>query len=146
VRAAALAWSVVEVPAGEIDRIGLHVANVAAMRRALVGLSPAPSYALTDGFRVPGLPVPALAVWKGDQVSACIAAASVLAKVTRDRIMIELDGAFPGYGFAEHKGYCTPEHQAALSRLGPCHEHRASYSNVKAAAGLSENGVMAVSA
>ncbi len=90
---------------------------------------------LTDGFRVDGLGVPGLAVWKGDQVAACVAAASVLAKVTRDRIMVELDGRFPGYGFAEHKGYITAEHSAALREHGPCAEHRFSYVNVAPVSG-----------
>jgi ribonuclease HII len=89
---------------------------------------------LTDGFGVPGLGVPGLAVWKGDQVSACVAAASVLAKVTRDRIMVEMDAEFPVYGFAEHKGYVTDEHSAALNNYGPCVQHRFSYVNVAAAA------------
>jgi ribonuclease HII len=88
---------------------------------------------LTDGFKVDGLGVPGLAVWKGDQVAACVAAASVLAKVTRDRIMVEMDARFPEYGFAEHKGYVTPEHTANLDRHGPCLEHRFSYVNVAAA-------------
>jgi ribonuclease HII len=87
---------------------------------------------LTDGFGVPGLGAPGLAIWKGDRVAACIAAASVLAKVTRDRIMVDMDTAFPGYGFAEHKGYSTDEHSAALARYGPCVQHRYSYANVAA--------------
>src|SRR5215470_3130795 len=86
----ALAWSVVVIEPVEIDRLGLHVCNVAGMRRALAGLSIRPGYVLTDGFEVPGLAVPALAMWKGDQVAACVAAASIVAKVTRDRIMTSL--------------------------------------------------------
>ncbi len=132
----ALAWSVVIVPPGEVDSRGLHVCNLAAMRRALAGLAVRPSYVLTDGFPVDGLGVPGLAVWKGDRVAACVAAASVIAKVTRDRIMCELDEVHPEYGFAEHKGYVTPEHSAALTRHGPCPEHRFSYANVAAVAGL----------
>jgi ribonuclease HII len=89
---------------------------------------------LTDGFKVDGLGVPGLAVWKGDQVAACVAAASVIAKVTRDRIMADLHNDWPKYGFDEHKGYVTPEHQAALKRHGPCVEHRFSYVNVAAVA------------
>src|SRR5215469_11271606 len=84
---AALAWHVVVIDPGEIDRLGLHVCNVSGMRRALAGLAASPGYVLTDGFEVPGLAVPALAMWKGDQVAACVAAASIVAKVTRDRIM-----------------------------------------------------------
>jgi ribonuclease HII len=135
VRARALAYTVVVIPADEVDARGLHVCNVAAMRRALALLSTRPDYVLTDGFGVDGLGVPGLAVWKGDQVAACVAAASVLAKVTRDRIMVDLGGRFPGYGFAEHKGYITPEHTAALESYGPCAEHRFSYVNVAAVSG-----------
>jgi ribonuclease HII len=125
----------VVVPPAEVDARGLHVCNLAAMRRALASLAPRPEYVLTDGFAVDGLGVPGLAVWKGDRVAACVAAASVLAKVTRDRLMVELDGDFPEYGFAEHKGYVTPEHSAALRRHGPCREHRFSYVNVAAVSG-----------
>jgi ribonuclease HII len=91
---------------------------------------------LTDGFPVGGLGVPGLAVWKGDRVAACIAAASVVAKVTRDRMMLELHDEHPQYGFDEHKGYITAEHTAALAEHGPCAHHRFSYVNVRAAAGL----------
>jgi ribonuclease HII len=129
----AAAWSAVVIPPQEVDRIGLHVANVTGMRRALAQLSVLPSYVLTDGFPVPGLDVPGLAVWKGDRVAACIAAASVVAKVTRDRLMVALHERFPAYEFATHKGYCTPEHQAALLANGPCPEHRFSYVNVRGA-------------
>lgn len=130
--AQAAAYAVVVIPPGEIDARGLHVCNLAGMRRALASLAVRPEYVLTDGFGVDGLGVPGLAVWKGDQVAACVAAASVVAKVTRDRIMVELDGRWPGYGFAEHKGYVTPEHSAALQRHGPCRMHRFSYANVAA--------------
>ena len=130
----ALAFSVVVVPAGEVDRCGLHVMNVRAMRQAVTRLAVCPSYVLTDGFAIGGMPAPALAVWKGDRVAACVAAASVLAKVTRDRLMVGLHDRWPVYDFARHKGYITPEHSAALTRHGPCPEHRSSYVNVKAAA------------
>ncbi|MCW2726492.1 MAG: putative ribonuclease [Frankiales bacterium] len=126
-------WSVVVVPPGEVDRCGLHVMNIRAMRQAVGRLDPCPSYALTDGFPVSGMPVPTLAVWKGDRVAACVAAASVVAKVTRDRIMVGLHERHPAYGFAVHKGYVVPEHQAALREHGPCAEHRFSYVNVRAA-------------
>jgi ribonuclease HII len=132
--AVALAYEVVVIPPTEVDAAGLHVCNVTGMRRALAGLAVRPDYVLTDGFRVDGLGVPGLAVWKGDQVAACVAAASVIAKVTRDRIMVELDREFPQYGFAEHKGYVTPEHTAALEEYGPCVQHRFSYVNVASAA------------
>lgn len=129
----ALAWSVVVVPPQQVDGCGLHVMNVRAMRQAVQRLDPLPSYALTDGFPVAGMPVPTLAVWKGDRVAACVAAASVIAKVTRDRIMTELDRRYPAYGFAVHKGYVVPEHRAALRKHGPCPEHRFSYVNVRGA-------------
>ncbi|MCW2568082.1 MAG: ribonuclease [Mycobacterium sp.] len=131
--ARASAYAVVVVPAAEVDRRGLHRSNLDGMRRALAKLEPAPAYALTDGFRVDGLGVPGLAVPKGDRVAACIAAASVLAKVTRDRMMLVLHEQFPEYDFARHKGYCTEAHSVALRRYGVCPEHRMSYANVRAA-------------
>ncbi len=139
----AVAWSVVVVPPQEVDRCGLHVMNLRAMRQAVGRLDPSPSYALTDGFAVSGMGVPALALWKGDRVAACVAAASVIAKVTRDRLMVELDSRYPHYGFKVHKGYVVPEHQAALRAHGPCLEHRWSYVNVRTAGrGLVQNGAM----
>ncbi|HEY8043130.1 MAG TPA: ribonuclease HII [Streptosporangiaceae bacterium] len=126
----ALSWHRVIIPAAEIDACGLHVCNIAGMRRALAGLSCQPGYVLTDGFAVRGLGVPALAMWKGDEVAACVAAASIVAKVTRDRIMTGLDGQYPAYGFARHKGYSTRSHMRALAQHGPCPEHRASFANV----------------
>jgi len=127
----ALAYQVVVVPAWEIDAIGIHVANIEGMRRAVAGLDQRPGYVLTDGFKVPGVAVPSLPVIGGDATAACIAAASILAKVTRDRMMVELDRRLPGYGFAGHKGYNTPEHTEALNRLGPSNEHRRSWRNVR---------------
>jgi ribonuclease HII len=127
----AAAYSVVVVSAEEIDAWGLHVANLAGMRRALGTLTPAPQYALTDGFPVRGLGVPSTAVWKGDATIACIAAASILAKVTRDAIMTEMHDRWPQYDFAGHKGYVTPTHNAALREHGPCPEHRRRYVNVR---------------
>lgn len=145
VREQALAHAVVVIPPGEVDRRGLHVCNLAGMRRALASLNVTPDYVLTDGFNVDGLGVPGLAVWKGDQVAACVAAASVLAKVTRDRIMVDLDARHPEYGFAVHKGYATADHSAALTRYGPCPEHRFSYANVAAVAGrTSRRGTVGV--
>ena len=132
----ALAWSVVVVSHEECDRLGMHVANVEALRRAVARLEVRPSYVLTDGFPVDGLEVPGLAVWKGDRVAACIAAASVIAKVTRDRIMTELDSDWPAYEFAVHKGYITDAHSAALDRHGPSPVHRMRFVNVRRAAGL----------
>jgi len=127
----AVAWRAVVVPAADVDRLGLHRCNVAAMRRALAVLEPAPEYVLTDGFPVRGLGVPGLAMWKGDRVAACIAAASVVAKVTRDRMMVEMHDVYPAYNFARHKGYGTAEHAAALREHGPCPEHRRSFANVR---------------
>jgi ribonuclease HII len=131
--ARAVAYSVVIVPAAEIDAYGLHVANLAGMRRAIGQLDPSPDYALTDGFPVSGVGAPATAVWKGDATVACIAAASILAKVTRDAIMTELHEQWPEYDFARHKGYVTGVHSAALDRWGPCAEHRRRYVNVRRA-------------
>jgi len=132
----ALAWSVVVIPHDECDRLGMHVANVEALRRAVAKLDLPPSYVLTDGFPVDGLGVPGLAVWKGDRVAACVAAASVLAKVTRDRIMLELDEQWPAYDFKTHKGYITATHTAALDAHGPSPVHRMRFVNVRRAAGL----------
>jgi ribonuclease HII len=129
----AVSYSIVIVPADEIDRYGLHVANLAGMRRAIGQLEPGPHYALTDGFPVPGLPVPSTAVWKGDATVACIAAASILAKVTRDAIMTELHDQWPQYDFVKHKGYVTSTHAKALIEWGPCAEHRRRYVNVRRA-------------
>ena len=134
--ARALAWSVMIIPATEVDARGLHVCNLAAMRRALASLETRPEYVLTDGFPVDGLGVPGLAVWKGDRVAACISAASVIAKVTRDRIMVALHDSVPQYDFATHKGYCTDDHAAALDEHGPSPVHRMRFVNVRRAAGI----------
>lgn len=130
----ALSWSAVVIEPPEIDALGLHEANLQALRRALRRLDPPVGYALTDGFPVDGIGCPGLAIWKGDAVASCVAAASIVAKVTRDRIMQAADELFPGYGFAVHKGYATSAHQRALDDLGPCSIHRRSYANVAAAA------------
>src|SRR3954465_14485238 len=119
----AVAWSVVVIESDECDRLGMHVANVEALRRAVALLETPPEYVLTDGFPVDGLGVPGLAMWKGDRVAACISAASVLAKVTRDRIMVDLHERWPEYDFATHKGYITEEHSEALAEHGPCPIH-----------------------
>ncbi|MCW2793219.1 MAG: Ribonuclease [Nocardioides sp.] len=132
----ALAWSVVVISHDECDALGMHVANIEALRRAVALLDLPPSYVLTDGFPVDGLGVPGLAVWKGDRVAACIAAASVLAKVTRDRMMCELDREWPAYDFKTHKGYITDVHSAALLEHGPSPVHRMRFVNVRRAAGL----------
>ncbi|CUR59809.1 Ribonuclease HII [metagenome] len=132
----ALAWSVVVVEPDECDRLGMHVANIEALRRAVALLDLKPGYVLTDGFPVDGLGTPGLAVWKGDRVAACVAAASVLAKVTRDRIMVGLDARYPAYDFKTHKGYITDVHSAALTAHGPCEIHRRRFVNVRRAEGL----------
>jgi ribonuclease HII len=128
----ALAVSVIIVPAKEVDQRGVHAANLDGMRRAVQGLSVVPSYVLTDGYAIEGLAIPNVAVWKGDQVVTCISAASIIAKVTRDRIMRELDTNFPNYGFAKHKGYITKVHNESLQEHGPCIEHRRSFANIAA--------------
>ncbi|WP_197380905.1 ribonuclease HII [Mycolicibacterium mengxianglii] len=131
IRRYALAYHVVFIPSTEVDRRGVHVANIEGMRRAVAGLATRPGYVLSDGFRVPGLATPSLPVISGDAAAACIAAASVLAKVSRDRLMVNMDREHPGYGFADHKGYSTAAHSEALSRLGPCAQHRQSFINVR---------------
>ncbi len=132
----ALDWHVVVIGSDQIDATGLHVCNVSGMRRAFAGLRCQPGYVLTDGFPVRGLGVPALAVWKGDQVTASVAAASVVAKVSRDRMMRDLHERYPWYGFDRHKGYNTDEHVRALTEHGPCPVHRYSFVNVRAAGTL----------
>jgi ribonuclease HII len=124
--------SVITVSASEIDERGVHAANLDGMRRAVKGLTLEPAYVLTDGYAIEGLAVPNVAVWKGDQVVTAISAASIIAKVTRDHLMVELDGVYPEYGFAKHKGYITAAHTAALAQYGPCAEHRKSFSNIAA--------------
>ena len=127
-----LAYSIIEISPEEIDRIGLHKSNLAGMRRAINALTIQPEYVLTDGYAIEGLAIPNLAVWKGDQVVLSISAASILAKVYRDRIMIAVDSQYPGYGFAQHKGYITAAHTKALGELGVTAIHRKSFANVAA--------------
>ncbi|MSO17033.1 MAG: ribonuclease HII [Candidatus Planktophila sp.] len=123
---------IIRVSVQEIDERGVHAANLDGMRRAVKGLTIEPAYVLTDGYPIQGLAIPNVAVWKGDQVVTAISAASIIAKVTRDREMIELDKKYPQYGFAGHKGYITAAHTAALVKHGPCVEHRRSFSNIAA--------------
>lgn len=115
------------VPPAVIDQFGIQHANYSAMAQAIDQLSPSPDYLLIDGFRVPGLPVPQERIIKGDSRSQSIAAASVIAKVTRDRLMMEYDVTYPEYGFAAHKGYGTRAHMDAIEKHGPCPVHRMSF-------------------
>ena len=129
---AALSVSVVIITNKEIDSRGVHAANLDGMRRAVQGLDVTPAYVLTDGYAIEGLALPNLAVWKGDQVVTCISAASIIAKVTRDRIMRELDLIYPEYGLKSHKGYITKSHTDALKEYGVTPIHRRSFSNIAA--------------
>jgi ribonuclease HII len=126
-----------------IDLRGLHRSNLALLRRCVRALDPVPDYVLTDGFPVTKMPCPSLGVKKGDMVAASIAAASIIAKVTRDRIMRRLHRRYPAFGFAENKGYGTPEHWAVLDREGPTPVHRLSFAGVGQAAlpGFGRRGV-----
>jgi len=132
IRAAALDACVVVVSAAEVDQLNVLGATLAGMSRAVAALLPPPPFALIDGDRPPRLSVPLRTVVRGDSKVPAIAAASILAKVARDALMVELDALHPGYGFAKHKGYPTPDHLAALKRLGPCAEHRRSFAPVRA--------------
>ena len=125
-------YLIIEISPAEIDEIGLHKSNIEGMRRAVNLLAMTPEYVLTDGYAIEGLVIPNLAVWKGDRVAPSISAASILAKVYRDRIMIEMDIKYPRYGFARHKGYVTATHIAALKEFGATAIHRKSFSNVAA--------------
>jgi ribonuclease HII len=127
-----LVYSIIEVSVSEIDSLGLHKCNIEGMRRAINALSIKPEYVLTDGYPIPGLTTPNLAVWKGDQVAISISAASILAKVYRDKIMIELDKEYPNYGLAGHKGYITASHTAAIKEHGVLPIHRKSFANIAA--------------
>jgi ribonuclease HII len=126
----ALTWHAVVIPTADVDRLGLHVANVLALRSAVAHLAVDPSYVLLDGFPVPGLPAPSLAVWKGDRVAACVAAASVLAKVTRDRYMRRAAARHSKWDFETNVGYSTPEHRAAIARHGVSPLHRMSFQSI----------------
>ena len=127
-----MSYAIIEISPTEIDAIGLHKSNLEGMRRAIHALKAEPQFILTDGYRIDGLSAPSLAVWKGDQVAITISAASILAKVHRDRIMDKLDEQYPGYGFAAHKGYVTRSHEKSLSELGVSEVHRRSYANIAA--------------
>ncbi|MDR1210055.1 MAG: ribonuclease HII [Clostridiales bacterium] len=120
-------YAVGVVPEDVIDEINIRQASFEAMRRAVAGLCPAPGAVLSDGFAIPGLAAPGEGIVKGDAKCLSIAAASIIAKVTRDRIMEEYDAVYPGYGFAAHKGYPTAAHYAAIRSMGPCPIHRKTF-------------------
>ena len=128
----AISYSIIEISVEEIESFGLHKSNLEGMRRAVNSLAATPEYVLTDGYAIEGLAIPNLAVWKGDQVAISISAASILAKVYRDREMVKLDSKFPGYGLAKHKGYITAAHTKALGELGVSVIHRKSFANIAA--------------
>lgn len=132
----AIAWSVAFAEVEEIDSINIYRAGLLAMRRAVEGLSKAPQHVLVDARRLKELQIPQEAIVRGDSKSLTIAAASILAKTARDQLMHRLDGEFPGYGFAQHKGYPVREHLAALARLGASPIHRRSFAPVRMALGL----------
>jgi ribonuclease HII len=133
IRARALCFSIAQASVEEIDALNILQATLLAMRRAVDGLRLVPQHVLVDGNRLPVLRMPAEAVIGGDARVAAISAASILAKVHRDRLCLDLHAAHPQYGFAEHKGYCTPGHLAALRQHGACHVHRRSFAPVREA-------------
>jgi ribonuclease HII len=127
IRERACSWSVAAVDPSEIDRLNVYRAGLEAMRRALEGLAVAPDHVLVDARRIPGIEIAQEPIVGGDRRCHAIAAASILAKTERDRLMAGLDRLYPGYGFADHKGYPTEAHREAIRRLGPCPEHRRSF-------------------
>jgi len=133
IKAVAADWAIGSASAAEIDELNIRRAAALAMRRALDSLKIMPQFVLVDAFTIPNLAVAQKNIIHGDAKVKSIAAASIIAKTARDARLLELDAAYPGYGFAEHKGYGTKAHQDALARLGPCPEHRKSYAPVKAA-------------
>jgi ribonuclease HII len=136
IKAAALCWAVGVTTVEEIDAINIYRAGLLAMRRAIEGLSVTPEHVLLDARRVPEVKIPQDGIIHGDALSLTIAAASIIAKTTRDAMMAEYDRAHPGYGFAHHKGYPTAEHFASLDRLGVCSIHRRSFAPIRKALGL----------
>lgn len=132
IKETALAWGVAMASVDEIAELNILHATGLAMQRAVSLLSVTPAFALVDGNYAFKLGLPIKTVVKGDEISASIAAASILAKVARDRLMQEMDGLYPGYGFAAHKGYHAPTHVEALQRLGPCPIHRRGWAPVRA--------------
>lgn len=133
IRETALAWAVCHAEVAEIDRLNILQATLLAMKRAVEQLSTVPHQVLIDGNRCPALSIPAQAIVRGDDSVAAISAASILAKTTRDAVMLELHQTYPQYGFDRHKGYGTADHLAALQRHGACPAHRLSFAPVRAA-------------
>jgi len=132
----AVCWSIAWAQVEEIDAINIYQAGLLALRRAVDGLSQQPDYVLVDARKIPGLVPPQRGIIKGDALSLSIAAGAILAKTSRDRFMAELDAKHPGYGFASHKGYSTPEHLAAIEKLGVLDQHRRSFAPVRKVLGL----------
>ncbi|PAT13413.1 ribonuclease HII [Corynebacterium hadale] len=143
IRECSLAYGIVHISAKEIDHRGIQAANLDGARRAVAQLEIQPGYVLMDGFRVPGMPAAQLPVIGGDAAARCIAAASILAKVSRDRLITQMAQQYPGYGLEGHKGYGTKAHMDAVRRHGATPEHRYSYANVKQAIECYEKGVLA---
>jgi ribonuclease HII len=135
IKARAIAWAVAEASVDEIDALNILQATLLAMRRAVERLQVAAEYALVDGNQLPRLGIPGRAIVDGDQLEPAISAASILAKTARDAMMRGFDAQHPGYGFAQHMGYSTPEHLQCLQRLGPCMLHRRSFAPVRVALG-----------
>ncbi len=131
IESAALAVGVGIVPPEKIDEVGIVPATRQAMELAIAQLNPLPDFLLIDYLKLPELPIPQKGITSGDALSLSIAAASIVAKVSRDRLMVELDARYPGYGFARHKGYGTPQHRESLFRLGPSPVHRLSYAPMR---------------
>jgi ribonuclease HII len=126
----ALAYSIITIESTEIDEHGLQPSNIGGMRRAITALPVKPDYIITDGYHVHGLEIPSIAMWRGDQISASVGAASILAKTSRDDLMRRWDEIYPEYGFATHKGYGTAAHQRALERLGTLPIHRRTFAPI----------------
>lgn len=133
IRSDALAWHIVSIDVAQIDALNILQATMHGMARAVQALDPAPQMALIDGNRAPAMSCQCQTIVKGDQIEPAISAASILAKVHRDAIMLQLHGVYPDYGFDRHKGYPTPQHLDRLKRFGPCPEHRRSFAPVREA-------------
>ena len=131
IKAEAMAWTVVHIPVVKIDQINILQATLLGMLHAVNRLSATPDKILVDGNKTPDFGIQAEAIIGGDGLEPVISAASILAKTARDQLMVELDAKFPGYGFAQHKGYGTQQHLAAINELGPCIQHRKSFAPVK---------------